>query len=121
VIFKNQEQLDEVCAEWQKTLRLQDWKVKVNIRRQNEMSINNVAGEVDWTLTLKQANINILDKVDYPPDLMTPQDQEQVLVHELLHLHFAPFDDFDRDSKEYVLMEQAIDLIACGLVDAKRR
>lgn len=57
----------------------------------------------------------VLDPVDYPPDIITPYELEETLVHELLHLHFAPFMS-EHDTLERTLQEQAIDAIAKALV-----
>jgi hypothetical protein len=57
-----------------------------------------------------------LDSVDYPLDCMVPQDMENALVHELLHLHFAPLED----SSGNLFTEQAIESIAPGLITALR-
>jgi len=114
-----EDELRMKCYEWQAILRLQDWDVIISIDRARDM-IPDVLGQCEWTLPTKQARIRILDPVDHPPDLKWPQDMEQTLVHELLHLHFAPFNKFEADSLEYVTMEQAIDLIAGALVRLKR-
>lgn len=115
-----QEQLEALCREWQKTLRLQDWDVKVRIVRQRDMDNHNAQGEVDWTLPKKSAAISILDPTDYPPNSWWGQDIERTLVHELLHLHFAPFVE-EEDGLKRVAEEQAIDCLAIALVALKRR
>jgi hypothetical protein len=119
-VILTEEELRAKCAEWQRILRLQDWDVVVSIDRARDMTLSEVDGECEWTLASKQARIRILDPMDFPPDSKWPQDMEQILVHELLHLHFAPFDRFERGSLEHVAMEQAIDLIASALVKLKR-
>ena len=120
-VILTEDELREKCAEWQRILRLQDWDVIVTVERASNMRVSEVNGECEWTLQTKQARIRILDPIDYPDNIKWPQDMEQTLVHELLHLHFAPFDRFDRESLEHVTMEQAIDLIAGALVNLKRK
>ncbi|MCY9513310.1 hypothetical protein [Paenibacillus apiarius] len=105
------------CADWQKTLRLQDWIVVVGISRARDMQLDNCCGVCEWSLPKRMANIRILDPTDYPADSMEPQDMELTLVHELLHLHFAPMSTEDNTVPE----EQAIEAISRGLVELKRK
>lgn len=114
------DQLKQKCSEWQKILRLQDWDVRVSVERASDMKLKHVNGECEWVLQTKQAHIRILDPIDYPQDTGWPQDMEQVLIHELLHLHFAPFDAFENNTHEHTSMEQAIDMIAGALLSLKR-
>lgn len=113
-------ELRQKCAEWQKVLRLEDWDVKVKLKRGRDLELGG-AGECGWTIEKKQALIKITDSADYPPDCIIPQDMERTLVHELLHLHFAPFDDFESGTAEDTATEQAIHFISCALVDLARR
>lgn len=118
VIF-NQDELRQLCAEWQKILRLQDWDVVVQISRRDDTFGNSTMGQVRFNLELKQALIKIIDPIDYPTNVIYPQDMETTLVHELLHLHFAPF-DAENDTPAEIAQEQAIEAISKGLVALKR-
>jgi hypothetical protein len=118
MIFKNDEELQTKCEEWKKRLRLQDWIVKCKIARNKDV-VANAQGHCSWVIQKKMATILILDPLDYPDDTMHPQDMEQTLVHELLHLHFAPFDD-ETDTPKEIAIEQAIDCIAFSLVNLYR-
>jgi hypothetical protein len=111
-----EQELTTLCAEWQKTLRLQDWKILVRICRMRDMP-KDTQGCVDWTWAHKEAVIKIEAPIDYPPECAWEQDMEQTLVHELLHLHF-PEDD---EEKCHLQIEQGIELTACALVDLKRK
>ena len=111
-------ELQALCAEWQKRLRLQDWDVKVQLARRWAMEPGNQA-ECEWNLRKRIAVIRVLDSVDWNSDTPWPQDQEQSLVHELLHLHFAPF-RAEPETPQDVAQEQAIDAIARALVELKR-
>lgn len=113
-----QDELQALCHEWQGVLRLQDWDVKVFVVRKRDLSSGDVMGEISFTLPKKTAVISILDPVDYDPDIAWGQDQEQTLVHELLHLHMAPFDH--SEGLEHTAMEWAVDSIAKALVSLKR-
>jgi hypothetical protein len=112
VIF-NDEQLQKKLKEWQKRLRLQDWLIKARICRSHELPDVMAVP----TLPKKMALIKILDHNDYDPTCVFPQDMEDSLVHELLHLHFAPL---GLDDDKYIELEQAIESIASGLISALR-
>lgn len=114
-IILTQEQLEERLAYWQRVLRLQDWRVKARLVRERDFRNPGNQGECEWSLSTKVAIIRILDPVDYSPDCAWLQDMERTLVHELLHLHFAPF-RAESDTAEDISQEQAIDCIATGLV-----
>lgn len=117
-----QEQLHQLCLEWQEVLRLQDWRVFLRVSRARELSGTDRQGECDWIQNRKEGYISLLDPVDYPPDACVPYDQELVLVHELLHLHFASFwPDKGYDDPECIAMEQAIEFTAQALVALKRK
>lgn len=92
--------------------------MKVRLARRWEMDPGNQA-ECEWNLRKRMALIKVLDSADWDPSTPWPQDQEQSLVHELLHLHFAPF-RADDGTPEDVAQEQAIDAIAKALVELKR-
>lgn len=113
-VILTQEQLEERLIWWQKVLRLQDWCVKVRLARERDFC-HPAQGESEWVLQTKVAIIRVLDSADYSPYCILPQDMEKTLVHELLHLHFAPFNT-EKGTAEDVAQEQAIDCIATGLV-----
>ena len=108
------DRLTALCAEWQKRLRLQDWDVYIYFVRYYEMKCSDADGECTYDLSRKDAQINILCEDDCPE----PVDIEVVLVHELLHLHFAEWTE--RHDECPVSGELAIDIIAQTLVNLKR-
>lgn len=114
-----QERLDALCREWQGVLRLQDWDVRAAIVRARDMELERVGGECIWVLEKREAAVHLLDPVDWHPD-DPPQDIEKDLVHELQHLHFAPFMSRDKDSLTAKTQEQAIESIAKALMTLKR-
>ena len=117
-----QEELNEACEEWQNILRLNHWDIYAAITRSSDFSGNENEGEIDYFLEKGDAAIRILDPVDYPQDTPFKQDMEQTLVHELLHLYFAPFQpDKDADELKYAYWERAIDDLAKVLVGIKRK
>lgn len=111
-----QEELEALCRTWQKRLRLQDWTVKVRIVRRHELDHADIQGQVTWVLSRREALIKLLDPIDYLPDCVLPQDLETTLVHELVHLYFAPFDAED-GTLEDIYQEQAIDGLSKALVE----
>jgi hypothetical protein len=110
------DELQRLLAEWQKTLRLQDWRVTARFKRIFDLTRNDIKGEVNWTLPIKEAVINLLEPADYAPAFVGGYDPERTLVHELLHLHFAPFAPIGEETYQH---EQAIDAISKALIDAK--
>jgi len=101
------EDLQDLCRKWQRTLRLQDWFVTVSYARFRELT-DGAQANVAINFEKRAAQIRIMEPSDYPTtDIIAPQDIEQALVHELLHLHFASFDDkiseFERTAEEQVL------------------
>jgi len=119
MIYESQEELDAGVAKWAKVLRLQDWDIKICIKRQSEMSCDQVNGENRWTLSNKESLICLLDPVDYPKDCRWEQDHEQTLVHELLHLHLAEW-PVGKNGKATTAEEQAICCLADALVKLDR-
>lgn len=123
VILTN-EQLRACCDEWQRRLRLQDWTVLIRRVRAAEYGEGKcVAGQVEWGLAKRAAVIKITEPEDYAlqcnKDFETVQDMEITVVHELLHLHTAPF-TLQQEPYESTAEEQAIDAIARALVSLKR-
>lgn len=112
-----QEELVALCVEWQKILRLQDWNIIVKIVRERGMNKPDREGEITIFHKAKEANIRLLDPVDYPPTCTQPQDMEAVLVHELLHIQF----EFCIDDEDNTAMEIAVELTAQALVNLKRK
>ncbi len=116
-----QEEAERLCAEWKRTLRLEDWDIAVRIARGNglDLSAGN-QGCCSWTLSRREATVKLMAPVDYDKDCIFPQDMEATLVHELLHLHFAPFAAKEDGSPEDVAQEQAIHALSLALVALKR-
>ena len=105
--------LDQALARWQKRLRLQDWDVRVEVKRTHSME-DGALGRSWVQPATRHALIRLLDPQDYdptePPDM---QDTETTLVHELLHIAI-PGDNSDGTSS--LAQEQGIDAIARALV-----
>jgi hypothetical protein len=108
--------LSALLAEWQPALRLQHWLI--NVRYERHLGSQ---GRVSYNLRSRTAVIRIIDPLDYEHENPNfPQDVERTLVHELLHLHFAPLQTRDK-SPEDLAEDQAVDALARSFVDLKRR
>lgn len=114
-----QKQLEVLLAEWQAALRLLDWTISARFVRDGELDGGAIA-QCKCTIERKIATIKILRPGRGPDDSPHPRDPESDLIHELLHVHFAPFEPQSWESPKGVAMEQAIDLIAEALVRLKR-
>ena len=116
------EELQALCAVWQERLRLQDWDVTVSLKRHREMSLRDSHACCEWQLLKRRALIQI----EAPEDALqandwahSATDHELSLVHELLHLHFAPFSAKTGTAKD-TAQELAIHRISLALVAAYR-
>jgi hypothetical protein len=114
-----EDELIKLCQEWQERLRLEHWEIALRIARVKDFTLKDCSGECNWTQSIAQATIRILDPLDYPCSPFK-QDMECILVHELLHLHFCPFDETKDQSLENIMLERAIEHIAKALVKLKR-
>lgn len=117
----SQEELDALCLDWQKRLRLMDWKIVAKIVPQEDIPENN--GQVNlWQLD-KTAVIRIADMAEIAQGIMSrnfPDTFERILVHELLEIHldvFAP--KREDDELKFNAKELAINLITDALVESK--
>jgi hypothetical protein len=121
MIYETEEALQNDLIYWQKTLRLQDWDIYARVARGRELFNENSAACIRWVLPKKTATLQLLDPSDYDPGLAVDQDHEVSLVHELLHLHYAPFDHTEEGSLELYMLEQSIEAISRALVALRRR
>lgn len=84
--------LQELVARWQETLRLRDWRLNVQyVRGLAAPDGTPCHGICHPHVDAKRAVISIRDP-ETPVSAADP-DVEQTLIHELLHLHFAPLAD----------------------------
>lgn len=117
-VILTEDQLRQLCAEYQKTLRLQDWRVHIDVGRPSPENQDDAAS-VRWNTTLKVARVHICSAEYYPENNLEPQDMEVDLVHELVHLYFAPLGKPPDDTSEEGL-EAAIEAIAEAVVSLRR-
>jgi hypothetical protein len=115
----SQARLDGWLREWQRTLRLQDWRLKIEARREKDMEFEGCHGLCNYSPALKDATITVRNSIDFQDGGGYPEDVEATIVHELLHLHFSPF--YVTKGLVNTFQEQAIEVIAQSLVGLKRR
>lgn len=72
--------------------------------------------DCNWQIKKRQAVINLRDPMDFDPGWFGTRDMELSLVHELLHLHLAPWSP-EAQTEEDVFEEQAIHAISLALVN----
>lgn len=116
----DQQQLEAVMSEWQKRLRLQDWRLKIRMSRARDMSFQPAAAEIRWDKFMKTATISITDPLDWDENMHGPRDIEQDIIHELIHLLYLPFDDTKPNTPEWVALEQSINMLTDALIGLKR-
>lgn len=111
--------IEELLAEWQKRLSLQDWELIASFKRAYEMP--DKLGSIEFSHTKLRGEIKIMDPLDYcsEQEFNKGYDIEFILVHELLHIHTA-FTPKPTEGWEECMEERAINSIAKALVNAKR-
>lgn len=109
--MRTEKNVDELCRKWQKILRLEDWEIHTELFSAREFEECDRQGEVVYDISTGQAIIHLLD-VDARLDTPFPYDLEKVLVHELLHLHFAIFEPEKEDSLRHDLWERTVEKMA---------
>lgn len=107
---------------WKTKLRLNDWVVTVRYAKQEEFEDGEGQGQCNDSLHARTAEILILHPDEYLPSdypNSIPQDIEDCLVHELLHLHLAAW--CVKNKAERVQQEQAIEAITGSMIALRRR
>ena len=122
----SEKELTRLGREWQKRLRLQDWRLRFELG--DSSSANGFAHTRFGCGKSAVVELEKLSNVD--KRYVSCRDMEVSLVHELLHLHALDFDHLihltkedgtkTRLQKEYDALETMIELTAQALVSAKR-
>lgn len=106
-------QLQRLCRDWQRRLRLQDWVIEVRLEKPDSPTDYGYS-DVDYHDRL--AIVTIMPPAALPKSATANyRDLEQTLVHELLHIYFDALPGGELKDRE-----QAINAIAQALVTAKR-
>jgi hypothetical protein len=113
--FLDQETLEDRVRYWQQRLRLQDWAVEIVMERAYDLG--DYWGKIHVAEDKRRARIRIMDPIDLSPAAIAPYDMDQIIVHELLHIHLYPITKAEDSMPE----EQAIEAISWALVGLDRR
>lgn len=109
----------ELLEKWKCRLGLQDWHIVLEADViPSDMTLENVAGESEWTESNKCAVVRIL-REDCHGNRIAPFDFEKTLVHELLHLKFCLLGESGNDLQDRYV-HQLIDDLARAFVKAER-
>jgi len=114
-----EEKANALLIEWQKRLFITEWQIELNPNcNPDDMDLDGLSGQVEYTYENKAARIDILDE-KYYGSRVSEFDFEQILLHEMLHLKFCIFTDSGNLVQDR-LIHQYIDEFARALEDAKR-
>ncbi len=108
------------CVEhWQGVLGLLDWCVTVRMAHLKDMPDNGTAGCISTITSKKHALIQIVPEEEWADETSSNWPSytvEQVLVHELLHLHFDVFET-KPGTLERLGEEQAVHKLTLALTE----
>ena len=112
----------QLCAAadwWASFLGISDWIIDIWVVR--GFRVPDHYAEVTWEIAKRRATVSLMDPDDLPPG-NDPYDMEQVLVHELLHVVLAVWDEGTKDEKinRDVAIEQPIERLSQSLVGMRR-
>ena len=116
-VILTQKQLEAKLEYWQKRLQMRDWNINVCLVKQSAMA-RDKAAQVTLCPTKMQADVTIVTEDTYTYDL-EPYDAEFLLLHELMHVRFADFDNPEVQS-ETRGVERAINALCYALLELKR-
>lgn len=109
--------LINLCADWQKRLRLQDWNITLKLVTYGDIEAAGCCSQDRY----KNAVIKIARHGGTPEKWLVGTDYEETLVHELLHLYTEGFDrKLDENSAEERAMELMVERLSVALVNLKR-
>jgi hypothetical protein len=114
-----EQQAAAALEEYQRILRLQDWRISVRICAAAEID-NRSQAQINWHLARRSATIRLLCPADYLTRYEEPQDMEVDLVHELCHIHLIGL-NVAADTPEDLAQEQAIEALSEAVVALRRR
>ena len=120
----SQRKLNSLRREWQKRLKLQDWKISigwVDLAFLKEITgTDNPCGACENFTEAKEAKIWMLKPEEWGEEAdARERDYENTIVHELLHCHFAHFTAIG--SVETLIQEQLIEALTAAMLELKRQ
>lgn len=111
-------QVQKYLTKWRRKLRLDDWRIRLIIVRENYATRHGDPGEIygstDANIELKCAVIKIAET---GKGTVAEAELEATVVHELLHLHFDIY-PWGEDETRDRFMEQSVDCVAVALLKA---
>jgi hypothetical protein len=124
--IKDEATLRLVVAHWQGILRLQDWVVRAYFAPACDLQ-EHTLGECFAAPVKRLCDISMLSPEERVvraeraerKTFTQMETMERTVVHELLHIYTAQMGlhSKDRESKEYIAMEQMVDALAGALTD----
>jgi len=103
------DELEDLCAKYQKLLRIQDWNIDIKIVHPSELEEKNTLAHVHARLHSMYATIQFAD----PEVMKDVGNMHQTLIHELLHVVFHGLEPSTENAKIYdSLWESGIDRTA---------
>lgn len=124
MIYQTEAEANEACIEWQSRLRLADWNVRVLLSKPDDLK-EGCQATIIMVITRKEATLLLMDHRYYQDDQVWPQDMEEALVHELLHIYtnamgYAAYGSGEKPMLYEIAEEQLIQSLATSLVALKR-
>ena len=116
-----EDQLNQLCKQYQKVLRIQDWDVEVQLVHQSELETSKgepIDGQHNSSLAFQKSIIRIPTSESWQKSLLYPtQDMQATLLHELVHLVFDSIGPNEKENSVVLcqLWEQGIEKIALAL------
>lgn len=119
LVIQSEAEAMKVVERWQKILRVQDWDIRIHRGRNRDG--DGVYAQIRTYRTLGTAKLFLVDWIDIS-ETADPSwfDQEQAIVHELVHVAMDNLEDPERDTPQYNAMERFVDQMACTLVKMDR-
>src|SRR5882724_4959966 len=119
----SQRKLNSLRCEWQKRLKLQDWKISVNWTTEEFLKeitqTDSPAGACENFPEAKEAKVWLLKPGEWRDEKdARERDYENTIVHELLHCHFAHFSAIG--AVETLIQEQLIEALTAAMLELKR-
>ncbi len=113
------EELKERLAYWKDKLHLQDWNIDIQIVPVTTMVGGNwPEAELLSCYGNASAKVRIIRPEDYAgAENFFPQNMEQALVHELLHLYYSDIEPDEENKQQYNCWHRKLDNMATLLVE----
>lgn len=114
VIYKTSEELESAGLAWARRLGLHEWELCFTL--DPYLQCQGVDGSINYELQRAEADIRVCTYVEG----QERQDQEETLVHELLHLYFL-HNEPQGEGETYKMWEQSIQRLARAIVRMWRK